>query len=89
MCKNSCGSFIGGLIFGAAVGAGLALLYAPTTGKEARKILKKKAEEAKKKALEARDKIMEGVEEIKEKAAEEAKDFEGRTKRAVKEFKKE
>lgn len=92
MSAKNCGSFLAGVIFGAAVGAGLALLYAPTTGREARKILKKKAEEAKKKVKEARDELLEGIEELKEKAQEEANELQRRTRKAVrgvaKEFKK-
>ncbi|MEW6407344.1 MAG: YtxH domain-containing protein [Patescibacteria group bacterium] len=88
MCQKNCGSFLAGLIFGAAAGAALALLYAPTTGREARKILKKKADLAKKKALEARDELLKGINELKEKAKTEAKGFERKAKRAVKEFRK-
>lgn len=92
MCQKSCGSFLAGAILGAAIGAGLALLYAPTTGREARKILRKKALLAKAKVLEARDDLLEGVAELKEKAIKEAKGFGQKTRRAaktaVKEFKK-
>lgn len=88
MGKN-CGSFFGGLVLGAAIGAGLALLYAPTTGREARKILRKKALEAKKKAFEARDKMLEGYRELKEKAKEETGSLARRAKKAVREFKRE
>lgn len=83
MCKKSCGSFLTGIVLGTLVGGAVALLYAPVSGREARKILRKKALEAKKKALEARDDLLEGVAELKKKAQEEMKDFEHRTKRAV------
>ena len=40
-------------VAGAAVGAGVALLYAPRSGEDTRKYLRKKAEQAKDKVVEA------------------------------------
>ncbi|MBN2100901.1 YtxH domain-containing protein [Candidatus Dojkabacteria bacterium] len=38
-------SFLAGAVIGGVVGAGVALLFAPRSGEETRKIIKKKAEE--------------------------------------------
>ena len=42
--QNNDGAFLGGLLIGGAIGAIAALLYAPRTGKDTRKILKKSLE---------------------------------------------
>ena len=42
--QNNDGAFLGGLLVGGAIGAIAALLYAPRTGKDTRKILKKSLE---------------------------------------------
>ncbi len=47
------------LSIGVAIGAGVALLYAPQTGKDTRKLIRRKAEDA-------RDAIVETSEQIKE-----------------------
>lgn len=44
MSENNSGSFIGGLLLGAAIGTISGLLIAPRTGKETRQIIKKSAE---------------------------------------------
>lgn len=89
MCKNNCGSFFAGLILGGLIGAGIALLYAPQSGEETRKLLKKKALEAKKKALELKEEAAERLKEAKKEAKLKVEDFKKRAKRAAKEFKKE
>ncbi|MBE9215716.1 YtxH domain-containing protein [Plectonema cf. radiosum LEGE 06105] len=43
MSNNRSGSFIGGLMLGATIGAFTGLLIAPRTGRETRKLLKKSA----------------------------------------------
>jgi gas vesicle protein len=48
------------LLIGAAVGAGIALLYAPKTGKETRKLIRRKAEDA-------RETISDTTEQIRDK----------------------
>jgi gas vesicle protein len=57
--RGSAGSFFLGILIGAVVGGGVALLFAPKTGKEAREILGDKATQAK-------DKLQEGVGKVKE-----------------------
>lgn len=44
MSENNSGSFIGGMLLGAAIGTITGLLIAPRTGKQTRQILKKSAE---------------------------------------------
>jgi len=44
MSNNRSGSFIGGLMLGATIGAFTGLLMAPRTGRETRKLLKKSAD---------------------------------------------
>ncbi len=51
------------MAIGAAIGAGIALLYAPKTGKDTRKRLRRKAGDA-------RDSIVEAAGQIRDRAAE-------------------
>ncbi len=56
------------LCIGAAIGAGIALLYAPKTGKETRKLIRRKAEDARETIADTseqiRDKVIETSEQI-------------------------
>ena len=54
---------------GAAVGAGIALLYAPQSGEQTRKELRKKAEQAKEKMAEAGEELAEKGRTLYEKGA--------------------
>jgi gas vesicle protein len=49
------------LLIGGAVGAGIALLYAPVSGKEARKLIRRKAEDAKDTIVETGEQIRDTV----------------------------
>jgi len=91
MNKSTCspGSFLTGLVAGALVGAGIALLYAPQSGEETRKQLKKKADEVKDKAEKAKEDALVKMEEMKETAQQKAADIKKRAKKAAKEFKGE
>ncbi len=51
------------ILIGAAIGAGVAILYAPKTGKETRKYLRRKAEDA-------RDSIVETGEQVRDTLAD-------------------
>jgi len=51
---------------GALVGAGVALLYAPQSGKETRELLARKAREVKDKAGELKDRAEEAFDDAKE-----------------------
>jgi gas vesicle protein len=59
MADNNNASHVGGYLaaftLGAAIGAGIALLYAPRSGKETREVIAKTAREVKDKAEEALD----------------------------------
>lgn len=63
-----------GLLVGAAVGAAIAILYAPRSGKETRAAIKEKAEEVSGKASgiidEAKEKAKKIIDEARSKAAE-------------------
>ena len=71
MSENNNGSVVPGLCaafaVGALVGAGLAILYAPRSGKETREILSKKAQDLKDAALEQSKNL---ACEVKHKASE-------------------
>ena len=61
MNRESTNGFFAGLILGAVIGAGVALLYAPQSGPETRRLVKEKALEVKEKAAKAASKIKESV----------------------------
>lgn len=68
--KDSGISFTIGLLFGAAVGVAIGLLYAPQPGKETRELLKEKAGAAKEKAAEVAEKTKEAATQAKKKVEE-------------------
>jgi gas vesicle protein len=61
---------VGWLLIGAAVGAGIALLYAPVSGKEARKLIRRRAEDARDTIAETggqiRDRVVETTGQIRD-----------------------
>ncbi len=61
---------IGWLLIGAAIGAGVALLYAPKSGKETRKYLRKKAENARDSIVETGEQIYEAGRDVYSKGAD-------------------
>ena len=61
MSNDSGNNFALGLLLGAAIGIGIGLLYAPSTGTETRALLKEKASEFSDRADEFADKVKEGV----------------------------
>lgn len=64
------GSAIGWLLFGAAVGAGLALLLAPASGAETRRRLSRSAQRLKATAADALDEIRDEFEDLTERATD-------------------
>ena len=88
-CRCATGGFLAGIVTGALVGAGIALLYAPQSGTETRKKLKRKAGEIKTKALEIKEEALTKIEEVGNTALEKAEDVKKRAKKAAAEFKKE
>ncbi len=54
-------NFVSGLVAGAALGAGLALLMAPTTGKKARKRITRGAEDLKERAADRWEELADDV----------------------------
>ncbi len=63
------------LLIGAAVGAGVALLYAPKSGKETRKLIRRKAEDAKDKIVETSGQIKDTLVETGETIADAGRDI--------------
>jgi gas vesicle protein len=51
--SGNAGKYVAAFVFGAAVGAAVALLFAPATGKDTREFLTEKAREGREKAAEA------------------------------------
>jgi gas vesicle protein len=62
-------SYLTAVAIGAAVGAGVALLYAPRSGKETRKLLKRRAGQWKDKASDAIEGAKETIQHAKEEIA--------------------
>ncbi len=54
-------NFLSGLVAGAAIGAGVALLMAPTSGKKTRKRITRSAEDLKEKAADRWDELADDV----------------------------
>jgi gas vesicle protein len=52
---------VGWLLVGAGIGAGIALLYAPVSGQETRKLIRRKAEEARDSVVEAGGQVRDRV----------------------------
>lgn len=65
---------IGWLLIGAAVGAGVALLYAPVSGKETRKLIRRKAGDARDSVAEASGQVRDKVVGASETVADAARD---------------
>ena len=61
MSRDSMDGFFAGLMMGAVIGAAFALMYAPQSGPETRRLVKEKALEVKEKAAKAAGKIKESV----------------------------
>jgi gas vesicle protein len=61
MSRDSTSGFFTGLMMGAVIGAVVALLYAPQTGTETRRMVKEKASDIKEKTSKAVGKIKESV----------------------------
>jgi gas vesicle protein len=61
MNRDSSNGFFTGLLVGAVIGGAVALLYAPQSGPETRKLVKEKALDVKDKAAKAVGKIKESV----------------------------
>ncbi|HWR53015.1 MAG TPA: YtxH domain-containing protein [Bryobacteraceae bacterium] len=58
------------MMIGAAVGAGVALLYAPRTGKDARKVLRKRAENAREALADVGDTVLDKGRDVYETVAD-------------------
>ncbi len=71
---NPAKMFFTGIVFGAAIGGTLALLYAPKKGSETREFIREKAQDAarfaRNKAEDIRERATEVAEDVKETAAE-------------------
>lgn len=64
MCKNDhSGNTVMGFLLGGLIGAGFALLYAPTSGEETRRRIREQAEKAKLRTKEGYDASIEEIEE--------------------------
>ncbi len=84
--KNT-GLFLGGLLTGAALGASLALLYAPQKGTDTRDQLKAKLKEMEAELATMRDKIKVKGGELKDEMKKKMNDLENRIETLIKEYK--
>lgn len=80
-CCESGKTFAVGLIVGAFVGAAVALLYAPKSGRETRAMVKEKAHEVAEKAKDAAEKAKDAAEKAKEAALNAEKRVEEKLRR--------
>lgn len=60
------GKLFGAFVIGGLIGASVALLYAPKSGEETRRNIKRRAKELKKKAVRAAEDLYEEIEELSE-----------------------
>lgn len=58
-------NFMAGIVLGGIVGAGAALLFAPRSGEETRKMLKKRAQDMKREVEDFKNKVQPKIEEVK------------------------
>ncbi len=84
--KNA-GYFIGGLLAGAAIGAALALLYAPQKGEDTRRQIKEKIQELEGELVKMREKLKEKGGELKDDIKRKIQEIEARIEQLVKEYK--
>jgi gas vesicle protein len=80
------GSSVGWLLLGAAVGAGMALLFAPASGAETRRRISRSARRLKETAADALDEIRDEFDDLTDKASEkldEVKEAAGDTVEAI------
>lgn len=84
--KNT-GLFLGGLLTGAALGASLALLYAPQKGSDTRDQLKSKIKEMEDELTVMRKKIKVKGGELKDEMKKKMSDLEDRIEKLIKEYK--
>lgn len=82
------GLFLGGLLTGAALGASIALLYAPQKGSETREQVKAKIKEMEGELQQLRDKVKEKGGELKEEMKTKIVDLENKIENLIKEYKK-
>ncbi|TAJ07906.1 YtxH domain-containing protein [Marinilabiliaceae bacterium JC017] len=85
--KNT-GLFIGGLLTGAAIGASIALLYAPKKGSETRDQLKVRLKDLETELQQVREKIKVKGGEIKEELKKKMQDLEKKIEGLLEEYKK-
>ncbi len=85
--KNA-GYFIGGLLAGAAIGATIALLYAPQKGEDTRRQIKAKIHELEEELVKMRDKLKEKGGELKEDIKRKIQEIEARIEHLVQEYRK-
>ena len=69
-CDSGAGSILLAFVLGAVSGAAVALLYAPTTGREARELLSERAREGRARAAEAAERGRQVVSEAIERGQE-------------------
>lgn len=84
--KNT-GLFLGGLLTGAALGASIALLYAPQKGSDTRDQLKAKLKEMEAELTTMREKIKVKGGELKDEMKKKMNDLENRIETLIKEYK--
>ncbi len=85
--KNT-GTFLGGILAGAAIGAITALLYAPQKGTDTRRQLKEKLNELEKELNHTKEKMKEKGGELKEELKEKIHTLEGKIEKLLAEYKK-
>jgi len=85
---RSTGLLIGGLLMGAAIGASLALLYAPKTGTETREFLKGKLKEMEAELDQMRKKMKDKGGDLKDEMKKRVADLEKRIESLMEEYKK-